>query len=193
MPRTGMMALRKDALVNATIGEIGRQGSLDVTVGQIAKAAGVSSALAHHYFGSKDELFLAAMRSILSEFGAESRRELAGNPQPRARLSALVKASFGGANFQTEVVAAWLNFYVMAQTNTEAARLLRVYQRRLVSNLTHALRPICATPLDVARTTAALIDGLYIRHALSDAGPPDSAAAIATVEAYLDLTCGAHQ
>ena len=73
----GMMALRKDALVNATIGEIGRKGSLDVTMGQIARAAGVSSALAHHYFGSKDDLFLAAMRAILSDFGAEARRELA--------------------------------------------------------------------------------------------------------------------
>ena len=186
MPRVGMMALRKDALVNATIGEVGRRGSLAVTVGQIAKAAGVSSALAHHYFGSKDELFLAAMRAILSDFGTEARRELTRAGTPRARLAALVRASFGGQNFRAEVVAAWLNFYVLAQTNPQAARLLRIYQRRLVSNLTHALRPLCAEPAPVARTAAALIDGLYIRHALADAGPPDALAAIATVEAYID-------
>jgi TetR/AcrR family transcriptional repressor of bet genes len=190
MPRTGMMALRKDALVNATIGEIGRRGSLDVTVGQIAKAAGVSSALAHHYFGSKDELFLAAMRAILSDFGAEARRELAQASGPRDRLAAIVRASFGGQNFRAEVVAAWLNFYVLAQTNPQAARLLRVYQHRLASNLIHALRPLCADPAVVARTAAALIDGLYIRHALAEAGPPDAAAAIATVERYLDLALG---
>ncbi|NKX43800.1 choline-responsive transcriptional repressor BetI [Roseicyclus persicicus] len=190
MPRVGMMALRKDALVNATIGEIGRRGSLDVTVGQIARTAGVSSALAHHYFGSKDELFLAAMRAILSEFGAEARRGLAAAGTPRARLDALVRANFGGRNFQPEVVAAWLNFYVLAQTQPQAARLLRVYQRRLVSNLTHAARPLCADPVAVARTVAALIDGLYIRHALADAGPPDAAAAMATVARYLDLATG---
>lgn len=189
MPRMGMMALRKDALVNATIGEIGRAGSLDVTVGQIAKAAGVSSALAHHYFGSKEELFLAAMRAILKEFGAEARRGLAMAATPRARLDALVRASFGGRNFQPEVVAAWLNFYVMARTNPAAARLLRIYQLRLVSNLTHALRPLCPDPETAARTTAALIDGLYIRHALAEAGPPDAGAATATVERYLDLAC----
>ncbi len=193
MPRTGMMALRKDALVNATIGEIGRAGSLDVTVGQIARAAGVSSALAHHYFGSKDELFLAAMRAILSEFGAEARRELAAADSPRGRLGAIVRASFGGQNFRAEVVAAWLNFYVLAQTQPQAARLLRIYQHRLVSNLTHALRPLCAHPESVARTAAALIDGLYIRHALAEAGPPDAAAAIATVEGYLDLALGGAQ
>jgi TetR/AcrR family transcriptional repressor of bet genes len=189
MPRVGMMALRKDALVNATIGEIGRAGSLDVTVSQIARAAGVSSALAHHYFGSKDELFLAAMRAILQEFGAEARRGLAAAGGPRARLAAVVHASFGGRNFQPEVIAAWLNFYVMARTTPAAARLLGIYQRRLVSNLVHALRPLCAEPVTAARTTAALIDGLYIRHALAEAGPPDPAAAIATVERYLDLAC----
>ncbi|WP_297616404.1 transcriptional regulator BetI [uncultured Roseicyclus sp.] len=187
MPRTGMMALRKDALVNAAIGVIGRKGSLDVTMGQIARAAGVSSALAHHYFGSKDDLFLAAMRAILSDFGLEARRELTAARTPRARLTALVRASFGGHNFQPDVIAAWLNFYVLAQTQPQAARLLRVYQQRLVSNLIHALRPLCPDPVAIAATTAALIDGLYIRHALTEAGPPDAGAATATVERYLDL------
>jgi TetR/AcrR family transcriptional regulator, transcriptional repressor of bet genes len=190
MPRVGMMAQRMDALVNATIGEIGRRGSLDVTVGQIAKAAGVSSALAHHYFGSKEDLFLAAMRAILSEFGAEARRELAMAQDPQARLAAIVRASFGGQNFLPEVVAAWLNFYVLARTQPKAARLLNIYQRRLVSNLTHALRPLCDRPEIVARTAAALIDGLYIRHTLTEAGPPDAAQAIATVDAYLSLAIG---
>lgn len=190
MPRVGMMAQRMDALVNATIGEIGRKGSLDVTVGQIAKAAGVSSALAHHYFGSKDDLFLAAMRAILSEFGAEARRGLLAAQDPKDRLAAIVRASFGGQNFLPEVVAAWLNFYVLACTHPKAARLLNIYQRRLVSNLTHALRPLCDQPEAVARTAAALIDGLYIRHALTEAGPPEAAQAIATVDAYLLLAIG---
>ena len=185
MPRTGMMAIRKDALVNATISEIGRAGSLDVTMGQIAKSAGVSSALAHHYFGSKDDLLLAAMRRVLAQFGAETRATLAKVDTPRGRATAIVAASFGASNFREDVVAAWLNFYVMAQTQPEAARLLRVYQGRLVSNLTHALRPLCDSPKQVAHTAAALIDGLYI-HALSAPDTPDAPGAIATVEAYLD-------
>ncbi len=186
MPRTGMMAIRKDALVNATIAEIGRAGHLDVTMGQIAKAAGVSSALAHHYFGSKDELLLAAMRAILAEFGAEARVRLALAEGPMARLRAIAEASFEGRNFRAEVISAWLTFYVMAQRDAEAARLLRVYQRRLVANLTHALRPLSERAEDVAATAAALIDGLYIRHALADAGAPDGNAAVARVMEYLE-------
>ena len=55
----------------------GGPGRLDVTVSQIAKRAGMSSALAHHYFGSKEEMFLAAMRHILTLYGAEVRGALA--------------------------------------------------------------------------------------------------------------------
>ncbi len=187
MPRTGMMAIRKDALVNATISEIGRAGSLDVTVGQIAKVAGVSSALAHHYFGSKDDLLLAAMRAILREFGAAARAELAKATTPMQRLDAIARASFGGKNFSPDVVSAWLTFYVMAQRDAEAARLLRVYQHRLVSNLTHGLRPLTSEPQRIAETAAALIDGLYIRHALAEVGPPDGTAAAARVMDYLNV------
>ena len=43
MPKLGMEPIRKEALVKATIVEIGRVGSLDVTVSQIAKRAGMSS------------------------------------------------------------------------------------------------------------------------------------------------------
>lgn len=190
MPRTGMMAIRKDALVNATIAEIGRKGSLDVTVGQIAKAAGVSSALAHHYFGSKDDLLLAAMRAILAEFGVEARVQLALANTPLERLVAIARASFGGRNFSPEVVSAWLTFYVMAQRDARASRLLRVYQHRLVSNLTHALRPLTSDAPRIAATAAALIDGLYIRHALAEIGAPDGSAAVARVMDYLEIAIG---
>ena len=59
MPKLGMEPIRRDAIVRATIAELGSKKSLDVTVSQIAKRAGMSSALAHHYFGGKDQIFLA--------------------------------------------------------------------------------------------------------------------------------------
>lgn len=168
MPKLGMEPIRRDALVKATIAEIGHAGSLDVTVSQIARRAGMSSALAHHYFGGKDQIFLAAMRRILSDFGAEVRRELAASSRDQ-RAAAIIRASFAQASFSPEAMSAWMTFYVLAQTNDQALRLWQIYQRRLRSNLTHALRPVCATPEASADTLAALIDGLYIRSAL-DAG-----------------------
>ena len=160
--------MRRAALVQATVDEIGAAGSLDVTVGQIAKRAGMSSALAHHYFGGKAQIFLAAMRQILRDYGAEVRAELKQAPAGQ-RLEAVIRANFSESCFRPAAVSAWLNFYVLAQSDADAARLLRIYQRRLRSNLVHALRGRCRAPDTVADQLGALIDGVYLRAALSGA------------------------
>ena len=190
MPKLGMEPIRKDALVKATIVEIGRVGSLDVTVSQIAKRAGMSSALAHHYFGSKEEMFLAAMRHVLTLYGAEVRGALAVAEGPDGRVRAILRASFSPGNFRRETVSAWLNFWVLAQTVPEAKRLLAVYQNRLQSNLVHALKPIAGLrAADVAAGLGALIDGLYLREVLKS-GPTDGAAAVAVAVRHLDTELG---
>ena len=185
MPKVGMEPVRRDALVRATIIEIGRTGSLDVTVAQIARRAGMSSALAHHYFGSKEQIFLAAMRHILTIYGAEVRGALAAAEGPEGRVRAVIRASFSEGNFRREVISAWLNFYVLAQTVPEAARLLRIYQWRLKSNLLAPLRVLVGGRAEeVVLALGAMIDGVYLREALSGR-PPDRAAAVALVEGLL--------
>ena len=191
MPKLGMEPIRKDALVKATIVEIGRAGSLDVTVSQIAKRAGMSPALAHHYFGSKEDMFLAAMRHILTLYGAEVRGALAAAKGADGRIRAILSASFSPGNFRREAVGAWLNFWVLAQTAPEAKRLLAIYQGRLRSNLVIALRPLAgdAAPR-IGAGLGALIDGLYLREVLKT-GAPDGAAAVAMAQAYLDAELAA--
>lgn len=187
MPKLGMEPIRRAALVEATITEIGTTGSLDVTVAQIARRAGMSSALAHHYFGGKEQIFLAAMRHTLMLYAAGVRGALVMAHDPRARCEAIVRASFAGPNFRREVVAAWLNFYVLAQVSPEAKRLLAVYQGRLRSNLTGNLRALVGPRApEVADRIAALIDGVYLRQSLGT-GQPDGAAAVASVLGCLDL------
>ncbi|MFN3274145.1 MAG: choline-responsive transcriptional repressor BetI [Paracoccus sp. (in: a-proteobacteria)] len=184
MPKLGAEPIRKAALINAAIYEVGRAGSLDVTVAQIAKRAGMSPALAHHYFGSKDQMFLAAMRYILRTYGETVRQALPGQG-PRGRLEAIVAASFAPVNFQRETVSAWLNFYALALINPEARRLLNVYHRRLRSNLIVALRGLTPDPAQVADTLGALIDGVYLRTVLTP-GPTDGGIARHVIETYLD-------
>jgi TetR/AcrR family transcriptional regulator, transcriptional repressor of bet genes len=185
MPKLGMEPIRKAALVKATIIEIGRAGSLDVTVGQIARRAGMSTALAHHYFGGKEAMFLAAMRHVMTLYGAEVRGALAVAHGPEARLQAILAASFSRTNFRREVVGAWLNFWVLAQGTPQAKRLLAVYQRRLRSNLRANLRPLVGDRADaLADGLGAMIDGVYLREVLKD-GAPDAVAAVATLQDYL--------
>lgn len=178
MPKIGMEPIRRGALVDATIVEIGRAGSLDITVSQIAKRAGMSSALAHHYFGGKEQIFLAAMRHTLTVYGAEVRGALVMANTPRARLEAVVRAGFSSSNFRKDVIASWLNFYVLALKSKEANRLLTVYQMRLHSNLVYALRPLIGpTAPEVAERIGGLIDGIYLRQVLGRNPPSGEEAA----------------
>lgn len=187
MPKVGMEPIRRAALVKATIAEIGEAGSLDVTVSQIAKRAGMSSALAHHYFGGKEQIFLAAMRHTLAVYAAEVRCALRVASSPQERIEAIVTSSFSQTNFRQEVVSAWLNFYVLAQISGEAQRLLRVYQARLRSNLRFGLRPMVGNQAEtVAERIAALIDGVYLKYTLGQ-DLPDRAEAVQIVLGCFDF------
>lgn len=188
MPKLGMEPIRRDAIVKATIAELGVKKSLDVTVSQIAKRAGMSSALAHHYFGGKEQIFLAAMRRILTDFGAEARMQLKA-AAPHERAQAIIRACFAPSCFTPDVIAAWMTFYVLAQTNDDALRLWRIYQARIKSNLIDALRPVLTDPVDAAEDMTALIDGLYIHAALNAPQEPQLAVnhALRVLDAFLEV------
>jgi TetR/AcrR family transcriptional repressor of bet genes len=174
-------------MIEAAIAAIHAQGTAAVTVADIARRAGYSPALAHHYFGSKEAMLLAAMRWLMRSFGDDAARRLRAAASPRARVSAVIAASFGPAQFRPETVGCWLAFYSLAQHHPEAGRLLRVYFSRLRANLAHALRPLCGPDRAalLAEGAGAMIDGLYLRHGLGGAAP-DGASAAAQVEAFID-------
>jgi TetR/AcrR family transcriptional repressor of bet genes len=186
MPKIGMEPVRRKALVDAALKAIGHHGSLTVTMSEIAREAGVSAALAHHYFGSKDQLLIETIRSLLRQLKADAGAALAQAETPRGRISAVIRVSFNADQFAPDVVAAWLAFYSEAQRSEEVRRLLVVYARRLHSNLMSGLRPLCGAS-DAGRIAdgaAAMIDGLYIRQSLK-AAPLSIDASVALVEDYV--------
>jgi TetR/AcrR family transcriptional repressor of bet genes len=187
LPRVGMEPLRRKALVDAALRAIGHHGSLSVTMSDIAREAGVSPALAHHYFGSKQQLLVETIRSLLRNLRVDAIQALSAASGPRERLSAIIRVSFETNQFTPGTVAAWLAFYVDAQQSDETKRLLILYTRRLRSNLMFSLNMLCP-PDDAVRISegaAAMIDGLYIRHSLRSA-PLGISSAQALVEDYLN-------
>jgi len=187
MARIGVETQRRRALIDATIAAIGERGSLDVTMSDIAGRAGVSSALAHHYFGGKGDLLEATMRALLADLSRDTVAALSRAATPRARVSAVVAVNFSVGQFRQETVHAWLAFYVEAQRSAPLRRLLRIYGGRLYSNLMSGLAPLLprAEAQRTAEGVAAMIDGLYIRRALRD-GLPHPGSATALVEDYVE-------
>ncbi|GLQ06929.1 HTH-type transcriptional regulator BetI [Sneathiella chinensis] len=162
-----MEDIRRKSLISATLKTIQERRSIDIRVSDIARAAGVSSGLAHHYFGSKDRLILAALRHLLTDFRRLVLRRLAEADSPRQKLSALIASSLDETQFSDATVTAWLVFYAHAQSTPEARNLLRVYVRRLQSNLCYNLRPLVGNRApEIAEMIGSLIDGLYLRQAL---------------------------
>ncbi|MEC9344502.1 MAG: transcriptional regulator BetI [Pseudomonadota bacterium] len=173
MPRIGAEPARRRSLIDAALATIGEHGSLDVSVKEIAGRAGMSPALAFHYFGDKDEIILQTMRHLMRELSREMTAQLRKAGGPRQRVEAIIDASFAESQFDRTTIAAWLVFYLRAYSSPPAARLFNVYERRLRSNLVAALRPI-AVGVDVfvaADTLGARFDGRYVRHALRPSGP----------------------
>lgn len=192
MPKIGMEPLRRKALVDATLRAVGDHGSLTVSMSEIARHAGVSPALAHHYFGSKEQLVIETIRSLLRTLREDAVAGLRQAATPRDRVSAVIRVNFQAHQFAPETVAAWLAFYTEAQRSEEVRRLLVVYARRLNSNLLSSLKRLC-TPQEaaaIADGAAAMIDGLYLRQGLRSA-PVSIESSIALTESYVDAQLAA--
>lgn len=191
MPKVGMEPVRRQALIAAVIDAIHDRGLGQVTMSEIARRAGVSAGLAHHYFGNKNQLLLATMRHLLAELGDEIQGRLSDAETARDRIRAIVEGNFSACQFRPAVISAWLAFYVEAQTDAEARRLLKIYQKRLTSNLLHALQELASREqaVEVAEMAAAMIDGLWIRRSLAGEAP-DSTSAVNLVETAIFSAIG---
>jgi len=195
MPRIGAEPERRKALIHAAIDMIGEHGSLDVSVKDIARQAGMSSALAFHYFGGKDEIITETMRHLLRELTRSMIIALQTARDSAKRVDAVISASFTPEQFDRKTVAAWLVFYLHAYSSEQAARLLSIYTRRLHSNLVSGLVGLTdqRNAVQIADALGALIDGLYIRHGLANtthAIEPDAEKAIATCRSFVANALG---
>ena len=98
-----------------------------------------------------------------------------------------VKGTWLFCKYAGQVMTAWLALYGAARHSAELSRLLRIYHARLHSNLKHALSQLHGPGKadQLAIVIAALIDGVWLRAALTD-DTANRKAAIALVENYID-------
>lgn len=173
MPKLGMGPIRRKQLVEAAIAAIHEYGFANATVARIARRAGVSSGIVHHYFADKDELLFATMRALLAELRRDTVARQRNATTPRQRVNAIIDASFGDAQFDEQVFSAWLALYGNARQSERLQRILALYHRRLRANLMHELVQLMDRPraARLAEGIGAMIDGLWLRYALT--GKPD--------------------
>jgi len=169
MPKLGMAPIRRKQLVEAAIAAIHEHGFANATVARIARQAGISAGMVHHYFKDKDELLFATMRHLLAELRADAIARLCGTADPRKRIRAIIDACFGDAQFDERVFSAWLALYGNARQSPRLMKILSLYHRRLRSSLLHDLRLLVPEheAMRLSEGIGAMIDGLWLRYALT--------------------------
>ena len=171
MPKVGMEPIRRKQLIEATQACIGEVGFGATTVQSIAKRAGVSAGIIAHYFGNKMGLLEATMRELLQQLKVEMIGRLDGSATPRDRINAIIDTNF--SKTQTNALAAktWLAFWSGAMHEPAFEQLQRINKLRLHSNLKYSFKELgLADPDHAAASLSALIDGLWLRGALSPEG-----------------------
>jgi AcrR family transcriptional regulator len=95
--RLGPEARRDQILAAAR--RLFEQGGYDaVSMSDVAEAAEVTRGLVHHYFGSKRELYLDVVRSVLSEAPELVPPSQAGSPEEMVRRNASATLDYFAAN-----------------------------------------------------------------------------------------------
>jgi betaine-aldehyde dehydrogenase len=179
-------AARRRKLIEATIATLAEVGFPAASLSEIARRAHVSTGLFAHYFGDKDGLLEATLRFMAARLSAAAATRLRAAANPRERLYAVCDSALADEEFDRPTGAVWLAFWGQVAHSPRYRRVQRLYERRMDSNLRHALRGLVAEErrATVAALIAAALDGLWLRARAS--GPGDGATARSLLRALID-------
>ncbi len=186
---------RRRNFVAATLSVLADNGYVGTTLARIAERADVSPSLLVHYFGDKDTLLGTAFWYQSESLRHEILNRFLTARTPRERLQAVIDSLLARDQFQQEEGATWLSFWGQVPYVPTLKRIQRIYQKRILSNLSHDLKALLPgrDVHSLATSIAALIDGTWLRAALSDWEEADSTAARAQVTAFLNSQIALHQ
>jgi TetR/AcrR family transcriptional regulator, transcriptional repressor of bet genes len=195
--RRATPAVRREALVEATLHCLKMYGHDGVSVRRISKAAGVSIGLINHHFPSKSGL-IAETYEFLALSLQDSLRAQSENSAltPRERLSEFFRASFAPQLLDPQLFNVWVVFWSMVAHSREIRavhdRTYHQYRSILGTLLGELVKSGAAPPLNLrsaAIALSALLDGLWVELSLSsETFKPREA--IAICEDWVNALCG---
>jgi AcrR family transcriptional regulator len=167
---------RRIEMLDAAASLICERGFGDTRIADVAKRAGVSSALVIYYFGTRDRLLVDALRHSENSFYEAAEKMLSEVSSLRERLSLLIKATVipQGDNEIPGAWGLWLDLWAQAFRHEEvkAGRVeLDARWRRMIVDAIKSGADELGGKVDArmfALEFGALLDGLSIQVALED-------------------------
>lgn len=195
MPKIGMQSIRKQQLIQATLEVINEVGMQEASIALIARKAGVSTGIISHYFRDKNGLLEATMRHIQYQLGfaVAMRLRMLSHAEPKQRIQAIVEGNFDPTQISEAAMKTWLAFWASSMHQTNLNRLQQVNDRRLYSNLSYEFARVLDKPSArmAAKGLAALIDGIWLRSALSNKAFPLQDA-LTIINEYIEMQFERH-
>lgn len=176
MARPPMKEVRQQQLINATLVSVERHGLQHSTINTISAIAEMSSGIISHYFGGKQGLIEATLRYLIDQLKQVLLVKISGkNLSAQDRLSMIVEANFTELQRSNAATKTWLSFWSQAMHDPGLARLQNINSRRLYSNLLFSFKQLLTNTdaINAAKQTAAIIDGFWLRSALSSTPEAD--------------------
>jgi AcrR family transcriptional regulator len=197
-PRRPRSKVRRPQILATTVELLREQGLWSVRVADVAKRAGTSPAGVIYYFGTKDELFKAAIADADASFYATVWPELDRLESGAERLAWLIVRSS-----RSEWVL-WMDLWVYARRHPELLETQRAFAERWCATIAGIVRhgqereefaPGDADALAVR--LAAVTEGLAVHMVLEDPGRTpghyiETSLAAAAAELGADLTALRH-
>ena len=187
-------AVRRDAIVDATVAVMMRRGMAATTVRDVAEQLGTSSGLIHHYFASMDDLLAAAFERAAARDLTATREAMSRFDGAIDRLSAFF-ANYARAE-QDWAFQLWLDAWAEAsrrpavqatsrRLNVEWQQLLEQTVRDIVEH--RQLR--CRDPDGAAWRILSLLDGLALQ-TVAHRGAVDRRSVISWSVSYAEAEIG---
>lgn len=159
---------RQREVIDAAIRAIGRNGLSNTTLADIAKRAGIGYGNLSFRFRNKDELLVAALRTIVDEY-VEAIDEAASTPgSDMERLDRVLTTAFSRALTTRNKLAVWAAFWAESHTRPAYKKLFSAFRQREGERMTQICRGVIAErklsdrdPVTMAIGINALIEGLW--------------------------------
>lgn len=176
---------RRADLIAATAACLAAEGLAGTNVRAICARAGVSPGLLRHYFGGIDDLVAATYEATSERMDAIFTGAVEGaGPDPRARLTAYLTASFRPPVTDPELLGAWTAFWALARSDSRMAAIHATSYGGYRARLGELLIACGTAPREAERLAillTAMVDGLWLELSL-DADTFGAEAAVQMVE-----------
>ena len=170
MARDALKEARKVQLMEATIDCIAARGFADLTLADVAKAAGLSVGIVNFYFRSKDVLLIETLRHLVTDYIQQTTENIRNaGPGAAAQIEAMIESDFHRAVANRKKVTVWYAFWGETRWRPEFLKICQQlsdsFHEETRDTFARLVTEGSYTNVDadlVARGFDAMIDGLWL-------------------------------